>query len=131
MIRTIEKANLIKAIVRMYPDEVKREIRRRDIYKEDNLGQLGHCSICGGNDGYFNIERNHYFFCKKHKKCWCIGSNLFSSWRKESEDIWKKNKKKFAKYNEISGSEWIENKIKSENLDIEKDVEESYNPLNV
>ena len=26
------------------------------------------------------------FFCREHKKSWDIGSNLFSSWRDETED---------------------------------------------
>jgi len=129
MIKSQEEAHLIKLIVIMYPDEVRRESRRRQILKEDKLGQLGHCSVCGGNDGQFNIKRLNYFFCKKHKKFWCVGENIISDWRDETEHLWRKNKKKFAKYEEITGGEWIDKKIEDENLDIEKDLEREEFPF--
>jgi len=47
--------------------------------KVDNY--FGGCPHCGGNDGYANVGRSHWFFCKAHKTSWCIGANLFSSWR--------------------------------------------------
>jgi hypothetical protein len=28
---------------------------------------------------------SHWMFCREHKTRWCIGSNLFSSWRHETE----------------------------------------------
>ena len=122
MVESKFEVELIRLIVGNYPDEVRRELRRREIYWNDKLGQLGHCSVCGGNDGSFNIGRKNYFYCKKHRKCWCIGENIFSDWREENEEIWEKNFKKYSKYERIGGSEWLDNKVQLENLDIEKDL---------
>jgi len=48
-------------------------------------GYWGLCPICKKTDGYINIGREHWFLCDKHRTCWHIGSNLFSSWRAETE----------------------------------------------
>ncbi len=45
----------------------------------------GGCPTCQGNDGYINIGRGHWFYCAEHRVCWFTGSNLFSSWRDETE----------------------------------------------
>jgi hypothetical protein len=47
---------------------------------------FGVCPICGNNDGYVNVGRNHWFFCAEHKTKWWGGSNLFSSWREQTEE---------------------------------------------
>ena len=47
---------------------------------------FGVCPECGKSDGYINVSRTHWFFCKAHKTKWCIGANLFSSWREQTED---------------------------------------------
>lgn len=47
---------------------------------------FGVCPSCGHTDGCINIGRGHWFFCKEHKVCWFVGSNLFSGWREESEE---------------------------------------------
>ena len=52
---------------------------------------FGGCPECGQNDGYLNIERDHWFFRDAHKTTWRPGSNLFSSWRHESEADWRRN----------------------------------------
>lgn len=52
--------------------------------KVDNY--FGGCPKCGKTDGYINIGRSHWFSCEKHKTKWCIGSNLFSSWKDETEE---------------------------------------------
>ena len=51
----------------------------------DSDGWFGLCPVCHKTDGYANTGRTHVFFCKEHKKRWCVGSNLFSSWRYETE----------------------------------------------
>jgi hypothetical protein len=43
------------------------------------------CPECGQDDGYLNAGRSHWMFCDEHQVKWCIGSNLFSSWREETE----------------------------------------------
>ncbi len=46
---------------------------------------FGGCPECGGQDGYTNVGRSHWVFCKAHRTMWCIGWNLFSSWQYETE----------------------------------------------
>jgi hypothetical protein len=47
---------------------------------------FGVCPVCHKADGFANAGRSHRFYCKKHKKSWCVGSNLFSSWRDQTEE---------------------------------------------
>jgi hypothetical protein len=47
---------------------------------------FGLCPHCHKNDGYVNAGKSHRFYCKEHKVSWCAGSNLFSSWRHQTED---------------------------------------------
>ncbi len=46
---------------------------------------FGVCPQCRRHDGFINVGRSHYFFCKEHRVKWCVGANLFSSWRDETE----------------------------------------------
>jgi hypothetical protein len=46
---------------------------------------FGLCPICHKTDGYANAGRSHRFYCKEHKTSWLVGSNLFSSWRDQTE----------------------------------------------
>ena len=46
-------------------------------------GRAG-CPECNGGDGMINIGKSHWCYCNKCKVQWCIGSNLFSSWREET-----------------------------------------------
>jgi hypothetical protein len=50
---------------------------------EDNY--FGGCPECGGSDGCINIGPNHWYYCKEHRTRWCIGSNLFSSWKDQTK----------------------------------------------
>ena len=52
----------------------------------ENRGYFGVCPQCRRNDGCANVGPSHWFFCKKHRVKWCIGSNLFSSWKDETEE---------------------------------------------
>jgi len=47
---------------------------------------------------YCNIGRDHWFYCDKHQQAWIIGSNLFSGWREETEDVWEANFNKLCTY---------------------------------
>jgi hypothetical protein len=47
---------------------------------------FGLCPICHKTDGYANAGRSHRFFCKEHKTSWCVGSNIFSDWRHQTEE---------------------------------------------
>jgi hypothetical protein len=46
---------------------------------------FGLCPICHKTDGCANAGRSHRYYCKEHRKFWCVGSNLFSSWRDQTE----------------------------------------------
>ena len=60
--------------------------------------QFGGCPHCGQHDGYLNIDREHWFRCDRHKTKWRFGSNLFSGWREEGEEVWQRNRFKLAEY---------------------------------
>jgi hypothetical protein len=66
---------------------------------------FGNCPVCGKNPACRNIGRDHYFYCDEHKIAWCVGSNLFSSWRDESEDDWQHNRAKLADFKIIDESD--------------------------
>ena len=46
---------------------------------------FGLCPICHRTDGYANAGRSHIFYCVEHRASWCVGSNLLSSWREQTE----------------------------------------------
>lgn len=46
---------------------------------------FGECPECGRNDGYLNAGKTHRFYCRQDRTAWYVGSNLFSSWRDETE----------------------------------------------
>jgi hypothetical protein len=54
--------------------------------KTITVSYFGGCPTCGRNDGLYNVYKQHWFVCHTHKVRWTIGSNLFSSWRDETED---------------------------------------------
>jgi hypothetical protein len=62
---------------------------------------FGGCPECGGDDGYLNVNRDHWFVCDKHKTKWWAGYNLFSSWQEESEAEWLSNSYRLAEYREV------------------------------
>ena len=62
---------------------------------------FGGCPECGKNDGHLNIYRDHYFVCHAHKKRWSPGSNLFSSWKDETEAEWSVNATLLDGYDEV------------------------------
>lgn len=55
---------------------------------------FGGCPKCGKTDGYMNVGPNHWSICDEHKTSWCIGSNLFSGWRDETEHDFERNAKR-------------------------------------
>ena len=73
----------------------------RPVDGDDN--DFGVCPRCHKTDGYINIGRSHWFSCNKHKVCWCIGANLFSSWKDESEEDQRRiyDKLGFGSYEEV------------------------------
>jgi hypothetical protein len=47
---------------------------------------FGLCPHCHQQDGWLDIGKSHWIYCKEHRVKWCIGSNLFSSWRQQTEE---------------------------------------------
>ena len=78
---------------------------------------FGVCPVCGNEDGYLNIGRTHFFHCREHKIAWDIGANLFSSWRDESEEVWKENAKLLEEF--ITPEEYLEGRRESPILEPE------------
>lgn len=63
--------------------------------------EFGECFICNAPGfKYVNIGRDHWFYCETCKTKWWEGSNIFSGWRDENEEIWEKNKEKLKNYKE-------------------------------
>ena len=63
--------------------------------------RFGGCPECGDQDGYVNVGRSHWIVCDPHRTKWWVGENLFSSWRDEDEETWRKNKVMLAGYREV------------------------------
>jgi hypothetical protein len=59
---------------------------------------FGGCPVCGKHDGYLNVRRAHFFLCRQHKTCWCVGENLFRSWREESPAVWKRHERRLRRH---------------------------------
>ncbi len=67
----------------------------------------GGCPVCGRNDGFLNVGRDHWFRCDAHKTCWWHGSNIFSGWRDENEEIWRQNVQLLGTYTKVEAiSHW-------------------------
>lgn len=62
---------------------------------------FGGCPVCGRNDGYLNIGREHWFKCDEHGLKWSGGENLFSTWRDETSEIWESNDELLGDYLEV------------------------------
>ena len=65
------------------------------------IDYFGGCPKCGRHDGYVNVQSEHWFYCTRHRTKWCIGSNLFSGWRDETETTWCRNAHQLAAYREV------------------------------
>lgn len=53
-------------------------IKRTPEPETPEVDYWGVCPTCHKNNGYINVGRSHWFFCKEHKVCWCAGIGLFS-----------------------------------------------------
>ncbi|MHC4880390.1 MAG: hypothetical protein ACYTGL_28405 [Planctomycetota bacterium] len=63
---------------------------------------FGGCPICGKNEGYLNVWREHWFFCQDHKVRWIAGENLFSSWRYEDSGDWNQTLQEIGGFIEVA-----------------------------
>lgn len=48
-----------------------------------------------------NVGSTHWGVCEHHKVRWCIGSNLLSHWKEETEHDWYINTQLLKKFTEI------------------------------
>ena len=70
------------------------------VYTEEQ--PFGACPICHSQDGYYNAGRTHRFICHEHKLAWVVGSNLFSSWRGETEEEQRERWREIEDYEDIT-----------------------------
>lgn len=57
----------------------------------------GRC-LHGHRIWFFNIGRGHFGACDSCRTEMFLGGNLVSSWREETEDVWRKNGESVAGY---------------------------------
>lgn len=96
-------------LVKEFKNEVKQneaEILSADI--ECLNDGCGLCPDCRKPGMLLNVERDHFCYCDEHKTFWHIGSNLFSAWRHETEEIWEANKEKLKDYEEVKPFHYID-----------------------
>lgn len=68
---------------------------------DEDEAYWGLCPICLHNNGYLNLRREHWYVCHEHRFRWCIGANLFSTWKFESPEDWAENWEIIKDYAEI------------------------------
>lgn len=68
----------------------------------DTDNYFGRCPTCGMNDGRLDIGPDHWFVCHVHKVAWYIGSNLFSSWRRQTKEQRQRIEERLRDYRELS-----------------------------
>lgn len=66
-----------------------------------NAECFGGCPHCRCVDNIWNIYKTHWAVCHRHKTKWCIGENLFSNWRDETEQDWLRNEYLLAHYRTV------------------------------
>jgi len=85
----------------------KMDARILDAYREidplqrDQQQHFGVCPVCFASDGYLNVGSTHWFVCHEHRVRWYAGSNLFSSWRRESQAQWDENWDRIRAYPDV------------------------------
>ena len=62
---------------------------------------FGICPDCSEPGVFRNIGREHYSCCDAHRVFWYVGSNLFSSWRDQTEEQWAANRDLLSGYREV------------------------------
>jgi excinuclease UvrABC ATPase subunit len=63
---------------------------------------FGRCPVCGGSGLCLNVGRDHWFVCSTHRVRWHVGSNLFSAWRHEDEETWRRNEAELLGYRDVT-----------------------------
>jgi hypothetical protein len=80
-------------LAKVFLRAINRQFKPRTGDPEKLDDHFGLCPVCHRTDGFANAWKSHVFYCKEHKTLWFAGSNLFSSWRDQTEEeqrrIWK------------------------------------------
>ena len=88
-----------KPVQKMLTDIIEGAFSQAEMANEVTTDEyFGGCPVCGDTTDCLNVNRSHWMVCDKHKTKWCIGANLFSSWRDETEDVWRRNSETLAGY---------------------------------
>ncbi len=53
----------------------------------------GLCTCGQPGNRWINVRGVHFVLCTVCKTGWCVGANLVSSWRDETEELWAANEK--------------------------------------
>ena len=81
-------------------DFAKVSARRRALTEIDD--RWGLCPACVKAGEYRtqqlwrNLGKDHYVCCDIHNCCWLVGTNIFSSWQHEPEEVRRKNAAKLG-----------------------------------
>jgi len=71
----------------------------------DHFHGCPQCPESKGPDCFLNVGRSHWAICEEHTTRWCVGANLFSSWRHETEEQWRENHQRLLNYRDVEGPE--------------------------
>ena len=70
----------------------------------DHFAGCPECPYGKAPDNIWNVRETHYAICEKHKTAWRVGSNLFSSWRSQTQEDWDDNAALLAsEYRNVTG----------------------------
>ena len=75
--------------------------RNRTNFEVDHFGVCPECGRWGRR--CLNVGATHWYVCFRHGLRWCVGENLFSGWRDETESDWRANAKVLMRLREIEG----------------------------
>jgi hypothetical protein len=63
---------------------------------------FGGCPICGKYSRVLTVGDDHHFVCDRDLTRWSVGSNLFSGWQHETEEVWRENAIELAGFVEVT-----------------------------
>ena len=72
--------------------------KRQRTAPDDHFGVCPRCMEAGNyaDQIWRNVGREHYLCCDKHNVYWWVGSNLFSNWHHETEEMRQQNAAKLT-----------------------------------
>lgn len=82
-----ELASICRQVLE-WRESVEKSRQDREMNGDGEPDYFCGCEHCDSADFCLNVERSHWMICTLHKQRWCVGANLFSSWKSESEEDW-------------------------------------------